>query len=44
MSLVLLEHVRIEVRRGLATALNAETLHSATGEDWAAEMVRKLLG
>jgi hypothetical protein len=28
---------------GLATALNAETLRSATGKDWAAEMVRTLL-
>lgn len=28
----------------IATALNAETLRSATGKDWTAEMVRKLLG
>jgi hypothetical protein len=25
-------------------ALNAETLHRASGRDWTAEMVRKMLG
>lgn len=29
---------------GFTTVLNAETLRSATGKDWTAEIVRKLLG